>query len=146
MESYIRSLQCMGQSQNSYGSLVPIVIDKLPGEIRKNMAQEHGGDKWSLADLPKAIKKELKVIEAGKKSLHSTYVSSIIRKLSKELVLLQKFGDIIVEQEHRGIHSEIRAKYRLAEYITYCITPRKRSRLQQHCMTVVVASQVIMLV
>ena len=43
METYIRGLESVGQYQDTYGSLlVPIVLDKLPGEIRKNLAREHG--------------------------------------------------------------------------------------------------------
>ena len=36
METYIRSLEAMGQCQESYGNLlVPVVLEKMPGEIRK---------------------------------------------------------------------------------------------------------------
>ncbi|XP_052237999.1 uncharacterized protein LOC127849319 [Dreissena polymorpha] len=41
METYIRSLEAMCQSQDSYGSLqVPVVIDKMPVEIRKQLERE----------------------------------------------------------------------------------------------------------
>ena len=43
METYIRSLEAMGQCQESYGSLlVPVVLEKIPGEIRRQLARENG--------------------------------------------------------------------------------------------------------
>lgn len=73
MESYVRSLESMGQFQETYGSLlVPIVLDKLPSEIRKNLAREHGDSNWRLADLRQALKKELNVMEAGNTVLKPT--------------------------------------------------------------------------
>ncbi|XP_063417007.1 uncharacterized protein LOC134699325 [Mytilus trossulus] len=43
MESLVRGLESLGQTQDSYGNLlVPIIINKLPGEIRKHLAREHG--------------------------------------------------------------------------------------------------------
>ena len=42
LERYIRGLESLGQSLDSYGSLlVPIFIDKLPSEIRNNMTRGH---------------------------------------------------------------------------------------------------------
>ena len=59
METYIRGLESVGQYQDTYGSLlVPIVLDKLPGEIRKNLAREHGDSNWKLDDLRRAINRE----------------------------------------------------------------------------------------
>ncbi|XP_071150303.1 uncharacterized protein [Mytilus edulis] len=38
METYVRGLESLGQSQDSYGTLlVPIILKKLPGEIKKNL-------------------------------------------------------------------------------------------------------------
>ena len=40
METYIRGLESLGQNQDMYGSLlVPVVLDKLPADIRKNLAE-----------------------------------------------------------------------------------------------------------
>ena len=56
METYIRSLEAMGQCQESYGNLlVPVVLEKMPGEIRKQLARENGDNDWVLADLRRAI-------------------------------------------------------------------------------------------
>ncbi|XP_053378517.1 uncharacterized protein LOC123533242 [Mercenaria mercenaria] len=49
LESYIRGLESLGECQSNYGTLlVPVIIDKLPAEIRKNLAREHGSDNWQL--------------------------------------------------------------------------------------------------
>ncbi|XP_053388631.1 uncharacterized protein LOC128551742 [Mercenaria mercenaria] len=66
LEAYIRSLESLGECQESYGNLlVPIVIDKLPSEIRRNMTRNHGNNRWQLCELREAIRTELDIIEAG---------------------------------------------------------------------------------
>ena len=66
METYIRSFEAMGQSEELYGSLlVPVVLDKMPGEICKQSAQENGGNDWLLRDLHHAINRKIGILEAG---------------------------------------------------------------------------------
>ncbi|XP_063427242.1 uncharacterized protein LOC134710774 [Mytilus trossulus] len=66
METYVRGLESLGQSQDSYGTLlVPISLKKLPGEIKKKLAREHGTENWSLRDLRKSICNEINIIDAG---------------------------------------------------------------------------------
>ncbi|XP_063416141.1 uncharacterized protein LOC134697785 [Mytilus trossulus] len=66
MESLVRGLESLGQTQDSYGNLlVPIIINKLPGEIRKHLAREHGTTNWLLRDLRRSINKEIQIMEAG---------------------------------------------------------------------------------
>lgn len=66
VETYVRGLESMGECQESYGSLlVPVILDKLPVDIRKNLAREHGDIDWYLNDLRQALNKELAVMEAG---------------------------------------------------------------------------------
>ncbi|XP_062621678.1 uncharacterized protein LOC134283249 [Saccostrea cucullata] len=66
VETYIRGLESYGQAQDTYGSLlVPVILNKLPTEIRKNLAREHGSTDWLLGDLRKALYKELHILEAG---------------------------------------------------------------------------------
>ncbi|XP_053373003.1 uncharacterized protein LOC128546473 [Mercenaria mercenaria] len=66
METFIRGLESLGQSQESYGSLlVPIVLEKLPGEIKRNMAREYGSQSWNLQDLRLSLSKEISFLEAG---------------------------------------------------------------------------------
>lgn len=66
-ETLIRGLESLGQDQNSYGSLlIPVIMNKLPGEIRKNLAREHGMSNWTLGDLRKCLFREISIMEAGK--------------------------------------------------------------------------------
>ena len=45
MESYIRGLQSMGQGQDSFGNLlVPVILEKLPTDVKRNMTLEHGNN------------------------------------------------------------------------------------------------------
>lgn len=47
MDTYIRSLEAMGQCQESYGNLlVPLVLEKMRGEIRKQLSRENGENDW----------------------------------------------------------------------------------------------------
>ena len=42
VETHIRGLTALEQSENSYGALlVPIILGKLPQEIRRNLARAH---------------------------------------------------------------------------------------------------------
>ncbi|XP_077870566.1 uncharacterized protein LOC144364522 [Saccoglossus kowalevskii] len=66
LESHIRGLKSLGKKDDSYGDLlVPIVMDKLPGQIRKQIARDHGKNEWTLPDIRKAIQKEIEAIHAG---------------------------------------------------------------------------------
>ena len=66
METFVRGLESLGQTDDTYGSLlVPIILNKLPGEIRKNLAREHKSTNWILSDLRIAIRNELDIMEAG---------------------------------------------------------------------------------
>ena len=48
----------------SYGNLlVPVVL--MPAEIRKQFARENGDNDWILADLRRAINREIGIMEAG---------------------------------------------------------------------------------
>ncbi|XP_071132834.1 uncharacterized protein [Mytilus edulis] len=77
MESLVRGLESLGQTQDSYGNLlVPIIINKLPGEIRKHLAREHGTTNWLLRDLRKSILKEIQIMEAGQVSQTESDIST----------------------------------------------------------------------
>ncbi|VDI38215.1 Hypothetical predicted protein [Mytilus galloprovincialis] len=59
MESCIRGLESLGQSQDTFGSLlVPIIFGKLPDEMKKLMTREHGKRNWDIRSLREAIGKE----------------------------------------------------------------------------------------
>ena len=66
IENHVRGLAALGQSTESYGALlVPMVLGKLPAEVRKNLAREHSNLEWSLDQLRDSIVKEIRVMEAG---------------------------------------------------------------------------------
>ena len=66
LEASVRGLDALGQSQDAYGTLlVPIVMSKLPGEIRQHLAREHGSNTWILRDLRKSIRNEINILETG---------------------------------------------------------------------------------
>ncbi|CAC5392767.1 unnamed protein product [Mytilus coruscus] len=66
LESYLRGLESLGQTPEMYGSLlVPVVLDKLPIDIRKSIAREHERDNLILENLRKSITREIDILEAG---------------------------------------------------------------------------------
>ena len=70
IETSIRGLESLGQSQDTYGSLLtPIIFRKLPSELRKTLTREHGSYSWDINALRLAIGKELQVQEAGQSDL-----------------------------------------------------------------------------
>ena len=67
LETYIHGLESLGEFQDSYGKLlVPIILNKLPQDIRRNLACENGSDNWLLGELRSAIRKEITILEASK--------------------------------------------------------------------------------
>ena len=67
--SYVRGLESLGKASDSYGDLlVCILLDKLPGDLRKNLARQHDQDEWTLKDLREALRTEIRVLEAGQES------------------------------------------------------------------------------
>ena len=66
MESHIRGLKSLGRSHSSYGDLlVPIVLGKLPQQIRTNLARDHNSPEWKFQQLRESILKEIRILEAG---------------------------------------------------------------------------------
>ena len=65
-ENHIRGLAALGQLQESYGSLlIPIILGKLPADIRRSLAREHCHLEWTIDQLRHALLKEIKILEAG---------------------------------------------------------------------------------
>lgn len=68
LESYVRGLESCGQKPETYGPLlVPVVLDKLPIDIRKSIAREHGKDDLIFENCKDL--KRLKYLKKGKESL-----------------------------------------------------------------------------
>ena len=66
MESYIGGLQSLGQGQDSFGFLlVPVILEKLPADVKRNMTRDHGNNKWQLQDLRQALKRVLVFLSQG---------------------------------------------------------------------------------
>ena len=56
----------LGVSSKEYGSLlIPVIMSKLPTEIRIQIARNSTTDVWNIEDLMKIIKTELEAREAG---------------------------------------------------------------------------------
>jgi hypothetical protein len=66
MEASIRGSESLGQSHDTYGSLlIPIVFGKLPAEMRRSLTREHGSNNCDIRSLREAISKEMYIQEAG---------------------------------------------------------------------------------
>ncbi len=67
LETHIRGLPSLRKAQQSYGDLlIPLILGKLPNEIRKNLARDHETLDWTIDQLRNALQKELRILEAGK--------------------------------------------------------------------------------
>ena len=63
---HTRGLASLGVSSKEYGSLlIPVIMSKLPTEIRIQIARNSNTDVWNIEDLMKIIKTELEAREAG---------------------------------------------------------------------------------
>jgi len=66
METSIRGLESLGQSEETYGDLlVPIVREKLPAAVRQAIARHHAGGRWKLHALRRATEREISVMREG---------------------------------------------------------------------------------
>ena len=65
-ESHIRSFSALGKTVDTYGSLlISIILGKLPGKIKQNLARPHGKREWTINELHIAIRDELHILEIG---------------------------------------------------------------------------------
>ena len=54
-----------GKSEGTYGDLlVPIILAKLPRDIRQNLARENISPEWNLPEIMSAILKEIRILES----------------------------------------------------------------------------------
>ncbi|XP_056001802.1 uncharacterized protein LOC130048776 [Ostrea edulis] len=65
-ESYIRGLESLGQEEETFGTmLIPILMDKLPSDVKINITRHNGSDHWTLESLRRCILHEITILEAG---------------------------------------------------------------------------------
>lgn len=63
---HVRGLASLGVSSNEYGSLlIPVIMSKLPNEIRIQISRNSTSDVWKIEELLDIIKKELEAREAS---------------------------------------------------------------------------------
>ena len=63
---HTRGLHSLGVDLDHYGTLlIPIIMPKLPSEVRLTMARQHPGEVWKIEDLLKTIKTEVEAREAS---------------------------------------------------------------------------------
>ena len=66
IESHSRGLSSLGKSEETYGDLlIPIILSKLPRDIRQNLARETATPEWKFPQLMSAILKEIRILETG---------------------------------------------------------------------------------
>ena len=77
--SHIRSLTALGKTEDTYGSLlVPIILGKLPGKIKQNLARSHSKREWSISELRTSVRNELYILEIGDRHPHFTPYSLLL--------------------------------------------------------------------
>ena len=60
IEAHIRGLAALGKTEESYERmLVPIILGRLPSDVRKNLAQHHGNTEWTISEVKDAILRRL---------------------------------------------------------------------------------------
>ncbi|XP_053387257.1 uncharacterized protein LOC128551020 [Mercenaria mercenaria] len=65
-ETYIRALESLNQSESTYGSLLtPVMLQKLPSDVRQNMTRAHGSQSWRLPELLSSLLSEITILDAG---------------------------------------------------------------------------------
>ena len=64
MQVQIRGLESLGVTTESYGQLlIPIIMSKLPNEIRLKISRNTDKKKWEIQELSELIRKEIKARE-----------------------------------------------------------------------------------
>ena len=63
---HVRGLESLGVTAEQYGSmLIPVVMSKLPTEIRVQIARLTSSEVWSIREMPELIRKEVEAREAS---------------------------------------------------------------------------------
>ena len=63
---HIRGLTSLGMASDQYGSLlIPIIMTKLPSDIRLRIARQNNEEVWTIEDLLDVIKVEVETRESS---------------------------------------------------------------------------------
>ena len=66
---HVRGLHSLGMCSDQYGSLlIPVIMSKLPNDIRLRIARETTSEVWKIDELLDVIKTEVEAREASKES------------------------------------------------------------------------------
>ena len=94
--SHMRALSSLGKSPDTYSAmLTPMVLGKLPTELKKQLARDHNSGEWTIQELLTCILREIRVLEVGQysngfsKEYHTT-TSSFHTGAGKAVVQRQK--------------------------------------------------------
>ena len=72
IEIHMHSLSSLEKSNDYYGALlVPIILEKLPTDTKKNLVRDHENREWTISDLQGAILKEIPILELGIQSTNT---------------------------------------------------------------------------
>ena len=65
---HVRGLESLGVSSKEFGSLlIPIVMTKLPNDLRMRIARETSGDVWKIDEILEILRKEVEAREASER-------------------------------------------------------------------------------
>jgi len=64
IESHSRGLATLGKSEQTYGDLlVPIILGKLPKDVKQNLARRSTSREWTFSQLMSAILREIEFLK-----------------------------------------------------------------------------------
>ena len=64
IQAHLRGLATLGKTEDSFATmLIPAILSKLPLDIHKNLARDHGNEEWTMTEVKEAILKEISVLE-----------------------------------------------------------------------------------
>ena len=66
IQAHLRGLAALGKTEDSFATmLIPAILSKLPVDIRRNLARDHGNKAWTMTEVKEAILKEIAVLECS---------------------------------------------------------------------------------
>ena len=100
IEAQIRALQALGVESTSYGSLLtPVILEKLPNEMKLIISRKLGKEVWEPSDLLQIIKEELTARERCSlvsESEHRRFVKPGNRSFDKSNITVPTTADALL--------------------------------------------------